>query len=220
MFKHADNQLVWKHVKSVRSRFYQYLLTLQPEQWNEPSLCKGWRVRDVVAHVTILYQYSPRHFVSTLASSGLNVNRLLHKTAVDFGRLSTRQLLEQYKLTIDHQKIPYFVPPLNALADALVHEQDIRMALGDHNAIPDDLLVLIFSHWQPGHYNIGERITGIKKRTRGICFIADDIDMKYGDGLVVRGTAQDVLMAIAGRPLVLGRLRGEGHALLTSRLVF
>lgn len=31
-----------------------FLETLTPEQWQQPSLCAGWTVRDVVAHVTII----------------------------------------------------------------------------------------------------------------------------------------------------------------------
>jgi hypothetical protein len=34
-----------------RSDLADFLTTLQPEQWQAASLCEGWRVRDVVAHV-------------------------------------------------------------------------------------------------------------------------------------------------------------------------
>ncbi len=34
-----------------RAEFADFLETLSPRQWDEPSLCDGWRVRDVVAHV-------------------------------------------------------------------------------------------------------------------------------------------------------------------------
>jgi uncharacterized protein (TIGR03083 family) len=31
--------------------FSAYLHTLAPEDWDKPSLCAGWRVRDVVGHI-------------------------------------------------------------------------------------------------------------------------------------------------------------------------
>jgi len=34
-----------------RTDLADFLVTLTPEQWEAPSLCEDWRVRDVVAHV-------------------------------------------------------------------------------------------------------------------------------------------------------------------------
>ena len=31
--------------------FSAFLHTLAPEDWEKPSLCAGWRVRDVVGHI-------------------------------------------------------------------------------------------------------------------------------------------------------------------------
>jgi hypothetical protein len=31
--------------------FSAFLHTLAPEDWERPSLCEGWRVRDVVGHI-------------------------------------------------------------------------------------------------------------------------------------------------------------------------
>src|SRR3954463_3174395 len=33
------------------AEFGAYLSTLTPPQWEAPSLCEGWRVRDVVGHI-------------------------------------------------------------------------------------------------------------------------------------------------------------------------
>ena len=34
-----------------RAAFAAFLATLSPRQWQVPTLCARWRVRDVVAHV-------------------------------------------------------------------------------------------------------------------------------------------------------------------------
>ena len=34
-----------------RTELAEFLATLDREEWDAPTLCVGWRVRDVVAHV-------------------------------------------------------------------------------------------------------------------------------------------------------------------------
>jgi uncharacterized protein (TIGR03083 family) len=40
-----------------RRRFARELSSLSPEQWSAPSRCEGWRVQDVVAHLTTTDQF-------------------------------------------------------------------------------------------------------------------------------------------------------------------
>ena len=37
--------------RDERAEFADFLATLTPEQWDGPTLCTRWRIRDVVAHV-------------------------------------------------------------------------------------------------------------------------------------------------------------------------
>jgi uncharacterized protein (TIGR03083 family) len=37
--------------RDERAAFAAFLATLSPQQWQAPTLCARWRVRDVVAHV-------------------------------------------------------------------------------------------------------------------------------------------------------------------------
>jgi uncharacterized protein (TIGR03083 family) len=217
MFTQADEVLVWDHIAGARTGLYDYLRALQPAEWDHPSLCEGWRVRDVVAHLIIIYQYSLRGSAADLAHSGFRINSFLRQTAIKYGSRDPGVLLQQFRALAIPQSLPFFVPALNVLADTLIHEQDIRIPLGDPSSMSLDALRLLFSHWQPGHSNIGEKITGIPARTTGIAFHAVDINVKYGSGLMVTGSAQDILMAMTGRPGALKNLRGPGVAVLSSR---
>ncbi len=38
--------------REERLEFADFLAGLSPEQWDSPTLCAGWRVRDVVAHAS------------------------------------------------------------------------------------------------------------------------------------------------------------------------
>jgi uncharacterized protein (TIGR03083 family) len=37
--------------RDQRADLGAFLATLSPQQWQAPTLCAGWRVRDVVTHV-------------------------------------------------------------------------------------------------------------------------------------------------------------------------
>jgi uncharacterized protein (TIGR03083 family) len=46
--------------RDERADFATFLSTLSPQQWEVPTLCAGWRVRDVVAHVISYDELSVR----------------------------------------------------------------------------------------------------------------------------------------------------------------
>ena len=43
---------IWRYIDDQRAGLADLLESLTPEQWVAPSLCEGWRVRDVAAHLT------------------------------------------------------------------------------------------------------------------------------------------------------------------------
>ena len=218
MFKPTNNEIVWQHVKIARTNLFNYISSLDAWQWDQPSLCQGWRVRDVVAHMTILYKYPAKTAAIDLARSGFKLNGFLYKTAIQQGQQDYQRLLKNYQEMIGHKNIPFFVPAFNALVDTLVHEQDIRIPLDHQKQIPAEVLQIIFKHWEPKRYNIGEKITGIKKRTKGLKFITTDMDLTFGQGLVVTGSAQDILLILTGRKPALNNLHGEGVNILRQRM--
>ena len=56
-----------------RRRFAEVLSTLSPAQWATPSRCEGWRVQDVVAHLTGTDQFWALSIGSGLAGSPTRV---------------------------------------------------------------------------------------------------------------------------------------------------
>ncbi|MFC7572105.1 maleylpyruvate isomerase N-terminal domain-containing protein [Klenkia terrae] len=47
----TDDEL-WRAAARERAALADDLATLTPEQWRRPSLCRGWGVEEVVAHLT------------------------------------------------------------------------------------------------------------------------------------------------------------------------
>jgi len=49
------------------------LAALAPEMWDASTLCEGWRVREVVAHMTMAFRYSvPKFLLGMLAAGGIS----------------------------------------------------------------------------------------------------------------------------------------------------
>jgi uncharacterized protein (TIGR03083 family) len=218
MFIKSDETVVWEHVKSSRVQLIAFFDTLSDEQWCQYSLCNGWQARDVLAHLILEYHYKFINSWKDFIRTGFSLNRFLKYTAKDLGKRPTKELLEYFRLMIDEQHKPSSVPVMNVLVDLLVHEQDIRIPLDQKQDIDMESLRLIFTHWEPKEYNLGERITGIATRISGLKFIMTDLNITKGEGLEIIGKAQDVLLTVVGRTVALDKLNGNGLAVLKNRL--
>ena len=47
-------------IQAEAERLAQYLATLSPDAWRQPSACPGWEVRDVVARLVEVAQFYVR----------------------------------------------------------------------------------------------------------------------------------------------------------------
>jgi hypothetical protein len=48
---HSDD--VWRGIDDLRRRLVELLEDLSEQEWRQPSLCEGWTVRQVAAHVAL-----------------------------------------------------------------------------------------------------------------------------------------------------------------------
>src|SRR3989337_2106077 len=53
--------------RAERADLLAFLTDLEPHQWDGPTLCIGWRVRDVVAHVISYEGLCPRELFRRVA---------------------------------------------------------------------------------------------------------------------------------------------------------
>lgn len=184
------------------------LRTLSGEEWQAPSLCEGWRVRDVVAH--LLYDTIPLwQYLGLMARSGFSVNRI-NQRLVDGQRATpTSELADRLERSIAHGTLARVAPAV-ALADVLVHHQDIRRPLGRTRSIPEERLLSVLNHPDPFAFPW--------RHTRGLRLVATDVDWQKGSGPEVRGTGEAIALATVGRPVVLDELTGDGVPELRRRL--
>jgi uncharacterized protein (TIGR03083 family) len=193
---------------------------LDEAAWSSPSLCTGWSVKDVYAHLL----YGRLH---GLAAMGVGLLR--HRGSMDrWGDAVSRQLAEE--LTTDELVARFDAETSRwpergiagkesataKLADNVTHELDVRRALERPRPTPfpaDRLAAALASSTRT---NMG----GNKKRLAGLRFVATDVEWTHGptDGAEVRGPGEDLLLAMNGRPAGLAALEGPGVAVLRDRL--
>ncbi|WP_079767804.1 maleylpyruvate isomerase family mycothiol-dependent enzyme [Mycobacteroides abscessus] len=186
------------------------LRDLTPAEWRKESLCAGWRVRDVVAH--LLYEATPPlqygYEVLRAGGSADKLNELYVRRARQW---STDQLIAGFESTIG-KGVAAKLQPHVALADLLIHHQDIRRPLGRDRAVPEDRLQMVLDHPDPYIHS--------KRRMRGLHWAATDIDWTHGTGPQIRGPGEAIVMAVASRPSALSELSGEGVEILRGRLTY
>ncbi|RMB61798.1 maleylpyruvate isomerase family mycothiol-dependent enzyme [Tessaracoccus antarcticus] len=188
-----------------------FLATLTPGQWEAPSLCEGWRVRDVVAHVMSFDNVSLFGMLRRAIRS-----RFVHINQVgvdELASLSTEQLLTMLRAHLRPQGLATTFGGRLALLDATIHHQDIRRPLGEPRRIPTDRLLCVLKDAVRSPELPGRRLA------RGVRLAPTDLDWSHGSGPEVTGPAEAILMAITGRVHANGELGGPGLPVVASRLV-
>ncbi|HUY47226.1 MAG TPA: maleylpyruvate isomerase family mycothiol-dependent enzyme [Streptosporangiaceae bacterium] len=198
--------------REERADLAAFLARLAPQQWQAPTLCADWRVRDVVAHVISYDNLDMRGLLTVAARGGFRLSRI---NAAALARCRTHSPEQLLALLTDRQQprgLPAALGGRVSLAETLIHHQDIRRALGQPRAIPAERLLPVLRIAL-----VAPDIAG-PWRTRGMRLVATDLPFSAGLGPQVRGPAEALLMAIAGRPGVVSELTGPGQAKLARRI--
>ena len=192
-------------IAAQRGELAAVLDGLPASAWDEPTLCAGWRVREVVAHLTMPFRYNGRRFALELVKSRGRFNEMADRLARrDAARMAPAELAEAVRSNIGHPWRPPGGGFEGALAHDLIHGLDITVPLGRAFAVPEQRLrrVLPASTTEKTVRFFGADLAGIE-------FRASDLDWTLGAGTPVTGTAADLLLAVCGRKLPPGRLEGE-----------
>ena len=198
-------------IAAQRAELAGVLGALTASEWDEPTLCAGWRVREVVAHITMPFRYRGRRFLFELARSRGRFNDMSDRLARrDAAEMSAGELAEAVRSNTSHPWKPPGGGYEGALAHDVIHGLDITVPLGLAQPVPEERLRLIL----PGS-TIDKAVRYFGVDLTGIEFRARDIDWTLGSGTPLTGTAQDLLLVLCGRKLAAGRLDGEPGARFT-----
>ena len=198
-------------VRGEREEFADFLAGLSEEQWNSPTLCAGWSVRDVAAHCVSFEGLAPRALAVRFIKGHLQTDRINALAVADMSDRSTAELIKIFRDNVEPHGLTAGFGGRIALTDNMIHQQDIRRPLAMRRTIPPERLrvALDFVRYAP-------TIRGAW-RVRGVRLIADDLDWSYGKGPEVRGSGEALLMVMAGRSDALRDLDGPGRAKLVAR---
>lgn len=217
----AETGACWSAIDEQRRRTADLLEQLSEQQWRQPSLCRGWTVRHVAAHLTLqqLRVGDVATFVARHPSMlrHLTVNRTIHHSAVLQSQRPTHEIVHRMRAMIGSRRHNAFVTPLETLTDILVHSQDIAVPLDlGLTMVPTASALAATRRWDT-------RGTWLETVFRALPLedyrlTATDTDWTRGDGAPVTGPIGALLLLLTGRTAALAHLSGEGaDALRTSR---
>jgi uncharacterized protein (TIGR03083 family) len=186
---------VWRHTTEARVALRAVLRDLSPAEWEQPSLCAGWRVRDTAAHLISGPQMRAASTLRAMTGVWRGYNGAILHDGQRRGRAPVAEILAQYDVWAEVPRGPLTVTHVEPLIDAIVHGQDIVRPLGRTIAVPPEAaavaadrvcaLALLF---------------GTRRLLSGVRMVATDTDWARGSGREVRAPMLDLLMMGAGRP--------------------
>lgn len=203
----------WTDVHEERQALLCLRETLTPIQWDSPSLCSEWRVRDVVGHMVSETTMTIPKVVAGMFTSGFRINRFIANDARRRESLAVAVLLEDFRSAVPTRTHLQGLSSLSMLEDIVIHSLDIRRPLNVERTVPEGRMVLVAadlwaSRFFPGH-----------KLFAGLRVEATDADWSAGDGPVIRGPVEELILAMSGRPGGLDQLDGEGIASVRDRVL-
>jgi uncharacterized protein (TIGR03083 family) len=198
-------------ITAERKAFGDVLEGLPEADWNAPSLCSGWRVREVVAHMTMPFRYPTPRFLAEMVRSRGNFARMADRVARRDAQAPIGTLVEGWRANVNHPWKPPGGGRKGALTHDIVHGLDITIPLGIEHPVGEPALRVVLDNTTTplSLKHFGLDLTGIRLE-------ADDLDWSFGDGEPLRGRARHLLMVLMDRRLPAELLTGAATAKFTT----
>jgi uncharacterized protein (TIGR03083 family) len=207
----VDVDEVWRHTHEQRRALAALLRDLSEEEWAVASLCEGWSVRDVAAHVMRSATVTPVETAVALVRFRGRYNTLVAEDARRAARRPVAELVAQFDRRDGSRRRPFGTAVTDPLLDVLVHSQDIAVPLGRPHPMPIAPAVVAARRAQRLSFLFTD-----SARRRHLEIRAIDADFAVGAGPLVEGPMRAVLLLLTGRTAAaLPGLSGPGVDRLT-----
>ena len=196
---------IWPMVHAERAALIADLEHIEDAQWEQPSLCDGWTVHDVVAHMVDVARTTPISFVVDIVRARLDFDRQNARGVERARGASPQETLERLREVASRTSTP--PAPLDTrIVDEVLHGEDIRRPLSLTRTYPQEAVLRSLRYQARTSKSFG----GAKELVAGIRLTATDTDLSIGDGPEVRGTALALLLVVSGRRVALDEVDGPG----------
>jgi uncharacterized protein (TIGR03083 family) len=199
-------------VHAERRALVEDLVGLEAAEWESPSLCAGWAIRDVVAHLAATAALSRVGFAREFVWARFSVDRIVERQLALAREQGPSASLTALRSAVDYVASPP-LPLITRVIEIVVHGEDIRRPLGMRHVYSTTCIGDAIAHL------FGDRPSGGKRRLKGLALTATDVDFSFGDGPLVKGPAVALLLAASGRSVVLDELSGPGASQLINRVL-
>lgn len=216
MTEPVDDDVVYAATERNRRHLADVLEGLDESQWQAPTLCAGWTVRHLAAHLVapMLIGFG-RFLLVSLRHRGDTDATVEHFTR----RLARREPAELVGLLRGHagdRVDPPRVGPMGPFADTCVHLRDLARPLGLDADVPLEqwtwlLAYLTSPRAAPALVRPG--------RLAGLELVATDTTHRFGSGDTLWGPSEALALVATGRPVALSDLKGPGVSILKARLM-
>lgn len=213
----TDEREVYRIATANRLLAADMFARLTPEEWTTPSLCAGWTVREVAAHLLspLESEFSWPQVLRTVLRYRGDLSRFVDEQTRLAAARPTEELVAGLRSRAGTRlKVPV-TGRLGPMTDTAIHLRDAARPLGLADGPPPE-------DWRPALDFLVSRTATAgflpRGRLRGLRLVATDQDWSAGDGAELRGPSEAVAMAVSGRAVALPDLSGPGVALLASRL--
>ena len=194
----------WLAIDAARARLADLLGCLSDSEWDQPSLCSGWTVHDVGAHVALAPYISVGAGVRAMIRARGNFNRMVDlATREEAAKRSHGDVITRLRGAVGRRRLAPGQTVAGAMMDVTVHSQDVAIPLGRRYPMTAEVAVesadFLWRHGFPFH---------ARKRLAGHRLVATDVDWRVGDGAEISGPIQALVMLLAGRSATIPQLTG------------
>ena len=207
--RHASG--TWSLVHAERAALAADIADLTDRQWATLSLCTGFTVRQVLAHLTAGASLNPVRWLAGVIRCRFDFDKqVAMRLTEQLGATPAETLARFRRVVTSTIKAP--VPTAAMLGETIVHGEDIRRPLGINHDYPITALTRLANYYQGS-----DLVVPARRRIAGLRLQASDGPFGTGSGPLVSGSTLALIMAMTGRVTYCDELDGDGAATLRAR---
>jgi uncharacterized protein (TIGR03083 family) len=189
--------------------------SLSPDEWRSPSLCEGWRIQEMAAHLTMPFRVSnPRFFLAVLGSGG-SIAKVMDKYAKAHSGEPPARLIAFLRDGAESHFVAPTFPTVASLNEIVVHGFDVAIPTGRHVEVPEEVSRLVLDYLVSPKAGTVHTKRGL---ANGVRLVSTDSEWSWGTGPEARGTNFGLIMLLARRPIGFEHVSGEGVDLIRRHL--